>query len=335
MPENSKIHNIFDSFKDLHIVIIGDVMVDKYVKGKITGNSPEADAGILREDKSWSNLGGAANVAANIQALGANPYLFSVIGKDQDAELFVDLMQEQHMNTSFIQKCSKRQTTSKSRFLDNEKQILRLDNENCYDISEKQEEILFRQIKWLTEQRKIDAILFQDYNKGVLTKNLINRVINLAKDAKVVLAVDPKVSNFYEYKEVDLFKPNRRELEIAFGSSIPTDKIKTAIKEIQDKLKAKNLLVTLSDDGNVFSSETEYFHTSSIETTIKDVSGAGDSVFSIASLCLASGVKPEDLTRLSILAGTQVCNKLGVSLLEKDQLIEDFLSIQNVKNYAG
>ncbi len=335
MPENSQIYNIFDSFKDLHIVIIGDVMIDKYVSGKITGNSPEADAGILREDRSWSNLGGAANVAANIQALGANPYLFSLIGKDRDAELFLDLMQDKHMNTSFIQKCSKRQTTSKTRFLDEGKQIFRLDNEDCFDISKKQEEILFRQLKWLIDQRKIDAILFQDYNKGILTKSLINRVIKLAKDAKIMLAVDPKVSNFYEYNDVDLFKPNRRELEIAFGESITNENLNEAIKNIQDKLKAKNMLVTLSEEGNMFSSETEYFHTPCIETTIKDVSGAGDSVFSIASLCLACGVDPEDLTMLSMLAGTQVCNKLGVSLLDKDKLIEDFLSIQNVKNYAG
>lgn len=321
-----EINKIFSDFNDLRVLIIGDVMIDSYMWGKVNRISPEAPVPVVSITKKENRLGGAANVALNIQAMGATPILCSVIGVDKEGEEFLSLMQKQKLTPKGILKSRGRITTIKTRVIGNNHQMLRVDEEIEHSITSNETEQFLVRIWHLLKNEKVDVIVFEDYDKGLVTPHLIQRVIAEAKKRNIPVVVDPKRKHFSEYKGITLFKPNLKELKEGlkwdFDHTSQKD-LEKAVDMLKKKQKIDTALITLSEQGI-------YVHSKSFKKlipahirNIADVSGAGDTVVSIASLCLALKLKPAITAQLANLAGGQVCEKVGVVPVDKKQLLEE------------
>lgn len=319
---------LFDSFSKQKIMIVGDVMLDVYMKGKVERISPEAPVPIVSVTERFSRLGGAANVAQNLKTLGAQPILCSIVGKDEKSKELLELMQEQGMNTSGIIKSNERRTTHKTRIIGNNAQMLRVDAEDIFDLTDKEYNSLINTIKEILVKENINGIILQDYNKGVLTETLIKDVIVLANDRKIPVGVDPKKKNFLAYQNVTLFKPNLKELREGIGISSKNDSIDDILKaadKLQDVLKCRFIMTTLSERGVLIKDyETNTCHHIPAHLRkIADVSGAGDTVLSVAMLCLVCKQEPYTIASLSNLAGGLVCEELGAVPINKERLFEE------------
>ncbi len=328
------IREIFKSFNNLNVLIIGDVMIDSYMWGKVNRISPEAPVPIIAVTKKEKRLGGAANVALNIQAMGANPILCSVIGIDLEGQNFLELLKTQKLSQKGILKSRTRITTEKTRVIGNNTQLLRIDEEVEEDITPSETQQLITLISYIIQHEKIDCILFEDYNKGLITPKLISKVVELAKSKGIPTCVDPKKRNFNAYKGVTLFKPNLKELREGLKLDISSDNInelQRAISSFRVKQKFDTALVTLAEKGVIINSRSIKEHTPAHIRSIADVSGAGDTVISIASLLMALHVNPIVIAHISNLAGGLVCEQIGVVPVNKEQLLEESLKLDFVK----
>ncbi len=328
------IREIFKSFSNLNVLIIGDVMIDSYMWGKVNRISPEAPVPIISVNKKEKRLGGAANVALNIQAMGANPILCSVIGIDYEGQAFLDLLKTQKLSQKGILKSRGRITTQKTRVIGNNHQLLRIDEEIEEDIAPSETQQLITLISYIIQNDKIDVILFEDYNKGLITPKLISKVVELARSKGIPTCVDPKKKNFNAYKGVTLFKPNLKELREGLKLDISSDNInelQRAISSFRVKQKFETALVTLAEKGVLINSRSEKNHTPAHIRSIADVSGAGDTVISIAALLVALHVNPIVMAAISNLAGGLVCEQIGVVPVNKEQLLEESLKLDFVK----
>ena len=328
------IREIFKSFNNLNVLIIGDVMIDSYMWGKVNRISPEAPVPIVAVAKKEKRLGGAANVALNIQAMGANPILCSVIGIDFEGQNFLELLKTQKLSQKGILKSRTRITTEKTRVIGNNTQLLRIDEEVEDDITPAETQQLITLISYIIQHEKIDCILFEDYNKGLITPKLISKVVELAKSKGIPTCVDPKKKNFNAYKGVTLFKPNLKELREGLKLDISSDNInelQRAISSFRVKQKFDTALVTLAEKGVIINSRSIKEHTPAHIRSIADVSGAGDTVISIASLLMALHVNPIVIAHISNLAGGLVCEQIGVVPVNKEQLLEESLKLDFVK----
>jgi D-glycero-beta-D-manno-heptose-7-phosphate kinase len=318
------IKKLFQTFNEKKVLIIGDSMIDAYLWGEVNRTSPEAPVPIVEVKKHENRLGGAANVALNLKALGANPILCSVIGTGERGVLFVKLMKESNLSTEGILSTNKRKTTIKTRVIAENKHQLRIDEEETSPI-EQAEEFLKLTISLIND---IDVIILQDYNKGVLTSEIIEKVIGSANKKGIPTIVDPKKLNFNSYKNCTIFKPNLAEIKTGMKVDFDANniaEIEKATSELRKKLSAKGVLLTLSEKGICINSEKEFKYTPAFKRNIIDVSGAGDTVISVASLCLASKMDYTDLSVLSSLAGGLVCEDVGVMPINKEKLLEQAL----------
>lgn len=333
MTNFSDYAQLFEQFSKLKVLIIGDVMIDAYLWGHVDRISPEAPVPIVQVKKRANRLGGAANVALNIKALGAEPILCSVIGNDIQANTFLQLLEDDHISNQGIVKSDDRITTTKFRVIGNNAQMLRVDEEIDSALVANDEALFMQRIGNILANTKIDVVIFQDYDKGVLSKSIIEKTLKLI-DGKIPVAVDPKRKNFFHYTQVDLFKPNLKELQEATNSQFDKKDFKTlgrVVEELQKQNKAKHIFTTLSEQG-VFISEqiNNSFHSIIVPAhlrSITDVSGAGDTVISVASLCLALHTDKKMLAELSNLAGGLVCEDLGVIPINKEKLLKETLKI--------
>jgi rfaE bifunctional protein kinase chain/domain len=328
------IREMFKSFNNLNVLIIGDVMIDSYMWGKVNRISPEAPVPIIAVHKKEKRLGGAANVALNIQAMGANPILCSVIGIDLEGQAFLDLLKKQKLSQKGILKSRDRITTEKTRIIGNNHQLLRVDEEIEEDISASETQQLLTLISYIIQHDKIDVILFEDYNKGLITPKLITKVVELAKSKGIPTCVDPKTRNFNAYKGVTLFKPNLKELREGLKMDVSSDNInelQRAISSFRVKQKFETALVTLAEKGVIINSRSEKQHIPAHIRSIADVSGAGDTVISVAALLVALRADSVVMASISNLAGGLVCEKIGVVPVDKEQLLEEALKLDFVK----
>ena len=209
----NEIINLFKSFNNLNVLIIGDVMIDSYYFGRVDRISPEAPVPIVAVEKKESRLGGAAKVALNIKALGAKPILCSIVGDDDGTKKLNTLLKKEKLSNDGIIKSSERLTTVKTRIIGNKHQVLRVDYENNHPLSKQEHTQLFKSISDIIKNKRIDVVIFQDYDKGVITQQLIIEVVALCNKNRVPTAIDPKKTNFNFYKNVTLFKPNLKELK--------------------------------------------------------------------------------------------------------------------------
>jgi len=317
---------IFDAFNHLRVLIIGDVMVDSYLWGKVERISPEAPVPIVGVIKREKRLGGAANVALNVKALGARPVLCAVIGADNDGHDFLQLLDESGMTREGIVTSQSRITTIKHRILSGSQQMLRIDSEMDSLLAPEEKNSISERIKTLLPT--CDVVIFEDYDKGVLDEMLIREVTEAARAQGIPTIVDPKKRNFLHYRQATLFKPNLKELreglKIDFNTGHP-DELEAAVQKLKDHLQVEGVLLTLSELGVFIDFADEKLHLPAHVRQIADVSGAGDTVVSIAALCLALHLSPGLIAELSNLGGGLVCEYAGVVPVDKQQLLEEAL----------
>ncbi len=323
------IQSVFDAFNQFNILIIGDVMIDSYLWGKVNRISPEAPVPIIMSSKQENRLGGAANVALNVQALGAKPILCSVVGKDTKSRTFFSLLKKRNLTGEGIVEDASRKTTVKTRIIADNQHLLRVDEEIDEVLAKDTESRFIHHILSILADQKIHAIIFEDYDKGCITPKVIHSVVEYANKNDIPTLVDPKKRNFMEYHEVTLFKPNFKELVEGSKIDIPKGDFKgiyEASKLLHQKLSAKYIFVTLSELGVFISNQDDYQTIPAEIRDIADVSGAGDTLIGTASLCLAAGLEPETIATISNLAGGQVCEKVGVVPVNKEQLVKETLA---------
>jgi len=323
---NSTIEEVFEKISQVTALVVGDVMLDAYFWGKVERISPEAPVPIVHVEKKENRLGGAANVALNIKALDATAIICSVVGDDDKGKLFCDLVEKEGMDSSGIIKSMSRKTTVKTRVIGNNHQMLRVDQEMLDELNSEEERNLFEKISDLTEEKKIDVIIFEDYDKGVLTSTLIKKIIDLANKKQIISAVDPKKKHFGDYKHVTLFKPNLKELKDGLKEDFDNynpDAVKKAVAKLQLQQKAKYILTTLSEQGILITGNNVEAMVPATVRNISDVSGAGDTVISVAALALAAGLEPVLTAQLANLAGGLVCEEVGVVPVRKTRLMKE------------
>lgn len=326
--------DIFQRFNNLNVVVIGDIMVDSYQWGKVERISPEAPVPICAVTKIENRLGGAGNVALNLKAMGANPILCSVIGKDSNGENLLHLMQQEGMTTDYILESKDRPTTTKTRIIGNNSQMLRIDNESIETLDSEEESAFLKRIESLFSKTKIDVVIFQDYDKGVITERVITTTTTKAKKNNIPITVDPKHRNFSLYKNVTMFKPNLKELKegLKIEFETPTkENLENAALLLKDKQRIEKVFITLSEYGVFFadysSKQANVVLLPANVRKIADVSGAGDTVISLASLCLALNIEPKEIAKISNLAGGLVCEEVGVVPINKDRLYRELLAL--------
>lgn len=326
MSSYKNTRSLFEAFINLPVLVIGDVMTDAYLWGKVDRISPEAPVPVVSVHKRESRLGGAANVAINLRAMGAAPILCSVIGDDRHGQELLGLMQEIGMENAGMVSSPNRTTTVKTRIIGNNHQLLRVDDEVINDINQAEQENLFLKVEQLLDARKPAVVIFEDYDKGVLCEELIQRIIAACKKRSIPTAADPKKKNFMSYKGIDLFKPNLHELKT--GLKIDLDKtdshaLDEATKSFRESHHINTLLVTLSEAGVFYAQNGKAAILPAHIRNISDVSGAGDTVISVAALCLALKIPAASMAALANLAGGLVCEKVGVVPVDKNQLLEE------------
>jgi rfaE bifunctional protein kinase chain/domain len=328
MFETTDFESLFEKFRNQKVLVIGDVMIDTYLWGNVGRVSPEAPVPIVSGVIEENRLGGAANVALNVKSMGAVPILCSVIGDDERGRLFLELMEEQNLSDIGLVVDETRVTTQKTRIISGSQHLLRVDEEMDIFLSRRVQGHFLELINSLLESGGIDAMILQDYDKGVLAPRIISELIGAAERVSVPILVDPKFRSFNLYRKVQLFKPNFKELVRGINVDIQRHEIEKLAAEIiryQEDQQIETLLVTLSEQGILAAHNGQYIHIPAIRRDIADVSGAGDTVISVAALCWIAGLDTAEMAAVSNLAGGQVCEKAGVVPVEGERLLTECL----------
>ena len=329
-----RFNEINSEFSKKKILVIGDLMLDSYLWGSSERISPEAPVPIIQVNKVEHNLGGAANVGLNLKALGAKPILCSVIGDDPKGNEFIELLKGEGMLLDGIIQSSSRITTTKFRVIGNNSQLLRVDEETTENLEEIYQEAIQNKVKEIIQVNDVDVIIFQDYDKGVINAELIEFVSKEAKEFDIPVVIDPKKENFMHYKDVTLFKPNLKEIKDGLNTDFDENNdadIEINVAKLQDELNADMVLNTLSEKGVFISWRIEGGYESMLIPAhlrnIADVSGAGDTVISVAALCVSQKLEPPIMAAISNLAGGLVCEEIGVVSVDKGKLLNEINKI--------
>ena len=326
MSQAQLITDAFARCNQFNIMVVGDVMIDAYMWGKVDRISPEAPVPIIAVKSHEERLGGAANVGLNVKAMGANPVMCAVIGDDEKGELFCRLLKQNGLTADGIIKSDQRKTTVKTRVISSNQHLLRIDDEQTTPLTEQLEQQFISHIDTLFAANKFDAVIFEDYDKGNITPAVIEHVVAQAQKRNIPTLVDPKKRNFTEYKGVTLFKPNFKEicegLKITLAKG-DFDALNTAAQQLRTMLGAGHVMVTLSELGVFITEGNSYSRTPAEVRDIADVSGAGDTVISVASCCMAAGLPSVLTAQIANIAGGLVCEKVGVVPVDKDALLAD------------
>jgi rfaE bifunctional protein kinase chain/domain len=314
---------LFDSFSSLKAGVIGDVMLDTYMWGRVERISPEAPVPIVSLRKQEFRIGGAGNVALNVKSLGAEVFVLSVTGNDDHAAILQQLLYENNIRTDYLLKSDDRITTNKIRVISRNQQMMRLDAEITSDLDAMDEDSLLDQVASFIAKEDPDVMIFQDYNKGVLTEKVIDKVITLCQQSGVITAVDPKRKNFFSYHEVDIFKPNLKEvkegLNLIFEELSP-QLLETIHMELQSLLHHQVSFITLSDNGVFYQQNNRSALIPSHLRNIADVSGAGDTVIAVAALVYAATKNVHLMAEVANIAGGLVCEEVGTVAIDKEKL---------------
>lgn len=322
---SKKLHKYFDTSKSRKIAVIGDVMLDKYVYGFVSRISPEAPVQVVDVKSTEYKLGGAANVANNIKALEAEPILIGVIGTDHDAKYFLETMKRQKLSTIGIFTDKSRPTTSKTRIIAHDQHVIRVDSEVRHDLSKEMTKRILAFVK--KNLKSFDSVILQDYNKGVLTKIVIEKIVKMFKDAGKKIYVDPKFHNFFEYKNVTVFKPNRKEVQDVLALKIDSDEtVRKAGTKLIDKLDCEYLVLTRGEKGMMLfdkeKNKTVVLNMTTRARKVADVSGAGDTVISTIAVMLSGGAEIAEAVYLANRAAGIVCEEVGIIPIYKKALLD-------------
>ena len=330
MSASLNLETLFENFTQQKVLIIGDVMIDSYLWGKVKRISPEAPVPVVSEIVGEKRLGGAANVALNIKAMGAVPILCSVIGSDIRGQEFLQLLSEQNLSDVGIMVDDVRETTQKTRVISGNQHLLRVDEETDSPVSSYSESRMIEFVANFIEDRNIHSIIFQDYDKGVITPHLIEAVIPMANKLGIPVLVDPKRRNFLNFKNTALFKPNFKELNEGLKADLrksDLQQISATIRKLRKSGKHTMVMVTLSEQGIMIGDQDTCMHITAEVRDVADVSGAGDTVISLAALCVGENLSSLHTAVLSNLAGGLVCEHPGVVPVNRDQLFQEAKTI--------
>lgn len=318
------LHELFSKMNELHVAIVGDVMLDNYWWGEVDRISPEAPVPVVALQRRESRLGGAANVALNCKALGATVSLCSVIGADAEGDLMLRLADESGIDMRHTLRSPHRVTTTKTRVIARHQQMLRLDDERAEDLLTEEEHPFIDLVLRFLQREKPQVLIFEDYNKGVLKENVINRITDHCREIGIITAVDPKKKNFLSYRNVDIFKPNLKEVREGLHIALPqvtTESMHEVHMKLQAALSHHVTFITLSELG-VFTQQGDAVGSiiPSHLRNIADVSGAGDTVIATAAMVYAITRDPRLMAEISNIAGGLVCEEVGVVPIDKKLL---------------
>ncbi len=320
------IDQLFESFNDLKVLVIGDVMIDAYLWGRVDRISPEAPVPVITVTEREDRLGGAANVALNVAAMGAQPIVCAIAGTDAKGEILTELLEKRGLSSKGVVHSASRPTTVKSRVISGHQHIVRVDEESTRALDAEEERAFLENLEVIIREEKPDVVIFEDYNKGLLTPKVIAHAIELSSNAGIPTAVDPKKANFFSYKGVTLFKPNLKELRE--GLKVEFDKkdqkaLRQAVDQLEAEINNRISLITLSEEGVYVKDGDKENRIPAHIRNISDVSGAGDTVISVAALCLARNTDSAFLAALANLAGGLVCERVGVVPIDREQLLKE------------
>ena len=314
---------LFNAFTSIKVGVIGDVMLDTYMWGKTERISPEAPVPVVALDHKEYRIGGAGNVALNCRSLDADVTILSVTGDDDEAGRLTQLFEDSGINTSYLVKSKKRITTNKTRIISRNQQMMRLDAEITNDLDERDENLLLEKVKSYIDREKPTVIIFEDYNKGVLTEKIITEIISYCQQAGILTAVDPKRRNFFSYKHIDIFKPNLKEVKEGFNilvDDLNEKHLRTIHSQLHEVLDHQVSLITLSEKGVFYQLDGQATLIPSHLRNIADVSGAGDTVIAVASMVFAASRNVHLMAEIANIAGGLVCEEVGTVAINKEKL---------------
>jgi D-beta-D-heptose 7-phosphate kinase/D-beta-D-heptose 1-phosphate adenosyltransferase len=317
-----KLKDIISKFSEKSVLVLGDMMLDEFIKGEVSRISPEAPVPVVDVNSTYVMPGGAANTVNNLATLGAKVYVAGVIGKDAKGTKLKKMLEEKKIDTNGLIIDDKRPTTLKTRIIAHNQQVVRVDRENREEINEKTAGKLFNYIKSIIT--KIDAIVVSDYNKGTVTGGLLDTIVKLAKERECIVVVDPKVQNILNYRGSTVITPNQFEASAVVGIPIINE---TSIRNMGQKLltmlECEAVLITRGKDGmSLFDKDGGVFHVPSIAQEVFDVTGAGDTVVSTFTLALVSGASMLDAAKLSNFAAGIVVKKLGTATVLPEEILK-------------
>lgn len=314
---------LFNDFTSIKVGVVGDVMLDTYMWGKTERISPEAPVPVVSLDHKEYRIGGAGNVALNCRSLDAMVTILSVTGDDDEAVKLNDLLEKNGIDTSYLVKSKKRITTNKTRIISRNQQMMRLDAEITNDLDERDETMLLEKVKSFITNEKPAVIIFEDYNKGVLTEKVITEVIGYCREAGIITSVDPKRRNFFSYKHIDIFKPNLKEVKEGFNilvDDINEKQLRNIHAELHKLLDHDVSLITLSEKGVFYQQDGRATVIPSHLRNIADVSGAGDTVIAVAAMVYAASKNVYLMAEVANIAGGIVCEDVGTVAIAADKL---------------
>lgn len=317
---------LFEGFSSFKAGIIGDVMLDTYMWGKVERISPEAPVPVVTLQNKEYRIGGAGNVALNCRSLGAKATLLSVTGDDADAVVLKELLEKNGIGTSYILPGARRITTNKMRIISRSQQMMRLDAEVAHDLDPDEENLFLDKVAEYLTREQPQVIILEDYNKGVLTARVIKQVITWCKERNIIIAVDPKRHNFFSYTGVDIFKPNLKEVKEALNFTA-TAVTEAGMNELHSALSSRLQhaisFITLSEKGVFYHQGNSGHIIPSHIRNIADVSGAGDTVIAVASLVYASTKDVRLMAETANIAGGLVCEEVGTAVINKEKLLQE------------
>lgn len=323
---NIDFDKLFAGFSNIKVGVIGDVMLDVYWWGHVERISPEAPVPVVALDKKEHRIGGAGNVALNLAALGANVSVLTVMGADDNGSALSDLFNEQHINTNWLLLQPSRITTTKTRIISRNQQMMRLDAEITKELSADDENALLEKVRQYIIAEQPQVIIFEDYNKGVLTERVIKEVTAFCQKHNVITTVDPKRKNFFSYEGVSIFKPNLKEVKDGLNLLIDEVNLPTLNDihtQLQKKLNHSISFITLSEKGVFYQDNSTSQIIPSHLRNIADVSGAGDTVIAVASLIYAATKRVDLMAEVANIAGGLVCEEVGTAAVNKERLLHE------------
>jgi D-glycero-beta-D-manno-heptose-7-phosphate kinase len=317
---------LFEQIATMKVGVLGDVMLDTYWWGHVERISPEAPVPVVAVSKKEQRIGGAGNVALNIRALGALVSLITVLGDDEDGCQLKKLCEDQQIGTDTFFTSNQRITTNKIRIISRNQHMMRLDAEMIQDIGEEDENKLWERIEHFVTTDKPEVMILEDYNKGILTKNIINRTIALCREKSIPTFVDPKRKNFFEYRHATVFKPNFMEAITSLNllpEDVSPDLLAGVHGRLHEKLQHDISLITLSEHGIFYGQNHQQQIIASHRRKIADVSGAGDTVIAVASLVYAATKNIELTAEIANIAGGIVCEEVGTVAINRERLLQE------------
>jgi len=331
--KKTRLTQIVDKFRDMRIAVVGDLMLDVYIWGKASRISPEAPVPIVQVKKKSCCLGGAANVMRNVVTLGGKVKAYGIIGDDSDGNEMKKLFESYSIDPASLSIDKSRRTTKKQRIIASAQQLLRVDFEDTEKIDDVIRQEIIIELKKLIDAKAVDAIIFEDYGKGVLNEEMLNQVIACARENNIITSLDPKPGHLLKVKGLTVMKPNRSEAfaitgTFSQGNGMPVEEDKqlhAVAAQLLDEWEPDYLIISLAAQGMaLFRKNAEMVVIPTKAREVYDVSGAGDTVIAAFTLALSTGADPVEAAEIANHAAGIVVGKVGTVTVSKDELLESF-----------